>query len=102
MPDKKNEISEEEMKKASGGASYSLSAKKTENRNQMSPTGMEQPAEGRGHLDPLAGSDLQSVRGGVPGNISAQKAGKRDQMSPTAQNEPDDEGRSHLDPTVKP
>ena len=47
MTDKKNEeLKDEEIAKASGGAGYSLSAKKLANRSPMSPGGTSGTAPG--------------------------------------------------------
>ena len=98
MSDKKNEISEEEMERAQGGAQYSLSAEKTAKRSQMSPTGPG-AAEPGPHEDPIR--NLEAIRGGAQYSISAEKTAKRSQMSPTNQSQ-GEEGGSPVGPTVKP
>lgn len=69
MSDKKNEITDEEMKEATGGASYSISAEKTQPRGTY-PSGVEgSDPGGVGNTDPVYGElgdrNLKAVSGGT-------------------------------------
>jgi hypothetical protein len=71
MSDKKNEITDEEMKDATGGAGYTISSEKTANRGgfQSGPEGTD--PGGTGNTDPVYGEELpDSKLGGVRGGTN--------------------------------
>ena len=75
MPDKKNEITDDEMKGATGGAQFSISAEKTANRGPVG--GAVESTDQIGSTDPVYGNELPdaqlgSVQGGTNTTPGAQ------------------------------